>query len=132
MARLTPAVVRPSQTGTLVTMGAPNVDGDAIPPNAILLVTNASGGSITLTVDTPGNVGGLAIDQYSATVAAGTTELVGPFRDRHFVQSEGATEGLVHVNYSSQASVTRAVFAASLVGPRSIDFPRRRMQCPRS
>lgn len=113
MARLTPTVHRPSKTGTVVTMGAATVDGDAIPPGAFVLVTNGNVASLTVTVDTPGNVDGLAIDQYTATVAPSTTELIGPFPEAHYRQSEGATEGLVHLNYSVQSSVTRAVIASA-------------------
>lgn len=111
MARLTPSVVRASKAGTAVAMAAPNSDGDAIPPGAALLVTNASGGVLTLTVDTPGTVDGLAIDQQTATVADAATELVGPWPELHFRQSEGPTEGLVHVGYSTQTGVTRAAIA---------------------
>jgi hypothetical protein len=112
MARLTPAVHRPSQTGTVVTSGAPNADGDAIPPGAVLRVANANASPCVITVDTPGTVGGLAIEQYaSVSVATGTTELIGPFRETHFIQTTGATKGLVHVDYSVQTSVTREVIS---------------------
>jgi hypothetical protein len=114
MARLTPAMVNPTQTGAVVTMAAPNVDGDAIPANGTLLVTNANAGVLTITVDTPGTVGdGLSIGDHTLTVAAGTTELIGPFREQHFKQTSGATKGMVHVGYSIQASITRAVLGLS-------------------
>lgn len=111
MARLTPTVVRASQAGTAVTMAAPTAEGDAIPPGAALLVTNANASPLTITVDTPGTVGGLAIGQGSVTIPNATTRLVGPFREEHFRQTTGATEGLVHLDYSIQASITRAVIA---------------------
>ena len=63
MARLTPTVHRASQAGTVVNMTAPNSDGDAIPPGAAVLVTNANAAACVITIDTPGTVGGLAIDQ---------------------------------------------------------------------
>lgn len=110
MARLTPAVVNPSQAGEVVTMAAPNADGDAIPPNGTLLVTNANAASCVITVDTPGTVGsGLAVADHTVTVPTGQTRVVGPFPDAHFRQTSGATKGMVHVGYSVQASVTRAV-----------------------
>lgn len=114
MARLTPAMVNPTQAGAQVTMAEPNADGDAIPANGTLLVTNANASPCVITIDTPGTVGaGLAVADQTATVPAGETRLIGPFPDAHFRQTSGATKGKVHVGYSVQASVTRAVLGLS-------------------
>lgn len=113
MPRETPAVSRPSQDGATVTSGAAPVDGDAIPPNAFLRVTNGGAAAITLTVVTPGTVGsGLAISDHTITVPAGATRLVGPFPENHYRQNSGTTKGLVHVDYSAVTSVTREVLAS--------------------
>lgn len=112
MARQTPAAVRPSKAGTAFALSAAPavVDGDAIPPDAVLYVLNSSGSPITLTVVTPGvSADNLAIGDYTVTVPAGAGRLVGPFPDQVYVQQSGATSGLVHIDYSSTTTVTRAV-----------------------
>lgn len=112
MARQVPAVVKSTKAGTAVAMTAPVLaDGDAIPPNSVLLVTTA-GTAATLTVDTPGTgVDGVSIGQYTVTLPATGTRLVGPFPDPEYRQSSGATSGLVHIDYSSVTGVTRAVIS---------------------
>lgn len=111
MARVTPSAVRPSKAGTAYALSAPTVEGDAIGPAEVLHVKNGSGGSITLTVVTPGTVDGLAIGDYTLTIPAAGERLVGPFPEPHFRQPSGATKGRVHIDYSSVTSVTRAVIA---------------------
>lgn len=92
---------------------APTVDGDSIPSgNVFLWVENASGGSITVTVQTPGNVQGLAIAEAGGPVPAGQRRLFGPFPKylygQDYLQSDA---GMVRVDYSAFASVTRGVFS---------------------
>jgi hypothetical protein len=109
MARAVPTVSRATKAGTAYALAAAPVDGDALPPNAVLHVKNGAGAPITLTVVTPSTVDGLAIGDFTATVPAGGERLVGPFPEAHFRQTSGATKGLVHIDYSSVTSVTRAV-----------------------
>lgn len=80
MANLTPQPT--AVVGTTLTNTSPTVTvGDTVPPlNSKVFVKNASGGSINVTVVTPGN------DQYGnarpdivTAVAAGADALFGPF-----------------------------------------------------
>lgn len=113
MARDIPARIKGTKAGTAFAPTAPVLaNGDAIPPDAVLYVNNGSGAPITLTVDTPGDAGdGLAIAQYTVTIPATSARLVGPFSDQVYRQTSGPTAGLVHVDYSSATSVTRAVIS---------------------
>lgn len=109
MARNVLSPLRPSKPGTTVALTAATVDGDAIPPDAALWVNNGSAGTITLTVVTPGVVGdNLAVGDYTLTIPAAGVRLVGPFPEEYYRQVSGTTSGLVHVDYSAFASVTRA------------------------
>lgn len=108
MARNVLSPVRPSKPGSTVVPGAATVDGDAIPPDAALWVNNASGVSVTLTVVTPAvSADNLAISDFTLTVPAGATRLVGPFPEDIYRQQSGATSGMVHVDYAPFASVNR-------------------------
>jgi hypothetical protein len=114
MARQSPTVQRITRAGLNVTMTAPNVDGDILPAGQVALqVLNASGGSITVTVQTPGTDPATGVNRPELTVAvpAAGTRLIGPFPASLFAQPADATVGPlgVLVDYSAQASVTRAV-----------------------
>lgn len=81
-----------------------NVDGNSIPVGAILQVTNASAGSINVTVPTPGAVDGdLPLPDRVVAVGAGVTALIGRLGPV-FHQSDDT----IHVNYSAVTSVTVA------------------------
>lgn len=69
-------------------------------------VKNGAGAPITATFLTPGNVAGLAIADLVVTVANGTEKMIGPFEPGLFNQSDGK----VHVDWSSETSVTAGVF----------------------
>lgn len=108
MARNILSPVRPAKTGATVLPTAATVDGDAIPPDAALWVNNASAGTITLTVVTPAVAAdNLAIGDYTLTIPAAGVRLVGPFPEDVYRQQSGTTAGLVHIDYSAFASVTR-------------------------
>jgi hypothetical protein len=105
----------PTPDGTVVAMTAPAAagagNGDAIPVGSCLLVDNASASVLTLTIKAARTYLGHTLSDTTATVAAGTTALLGPFpADPYGVQS-GADVDRVHVEYSSVASVTRAVLS---------------------
>lgn len=85
--------------------------GDKIPakPHASVLVRNASGGSINVTVAVPGNDAyGTARPDFVVAVAAGATKAIGPFTS----DLEDPSDGLVALTYSAVTSVTIAAVAA--------------------
>jgi hypothetical protein len=72
-----------------------------------LYVKNASGSPITVTIDTPGLVDGLAIANLTVSVPATTGErMIGPFPPGIYNQADGN----VYVDWSSVTSVTAGVF----------------------
>ena len=75
---------------------------DTVPPDSIVRAINGSGGSVTLTVVTPGTVDGLAIADRTVAVPAGEHRYVRvprvPYRD--------PADGRVHLQWSAAASVT--------------------------
>lgn len=92
--------------------GAPNYTaaaaGDTAPvgPGLVLIVKNASGSSVTVTLATPATLPtGDAYPDKVYTVAATTGEqwipLIADYRD--------PTDGSAHISYSATTSVTRAV-----------------------
>ena len=112
MARTSKTTEKVTAAGLQPDMTAPTVDGDVIDANnAVLVVTNASGAPINVTVQTPATgAGGLAIEERIVAVAAGAVaKLIGPFPGEVYGQPSGADKGRVYVNYSAQASVTRGV-----------------------
>jgi hypothetical protein len=54
-----------------------------------------------VTVPTPRTVEGLAVSELTNTVAAGATELMGPFTPGTFNQPSGADRGKVYVDYDA-------------------------------
>ena len=101
---ITPQTV--AVTGTSVTFEAANVDGNKIDMTSapkILHVKNTNGATRTVTLVTPGTVGGLAIANRDVVVAAttGDTEIK---LDR-VVKNE---DGFCHVTYSAVTGVTVA------------------------
>ena len=72
-----------------------------------LYVKNASGSPITVTINTPGLVDGLAIADLTVSVPATTGErMIGPFPPGIYNQSDGS----VYVDWSSATSVTMGAF----------------------
>lgn len=109
MARTVLAPVAPSIDGTPISYTAPTADGDAVQAGTTLLVQNGSAGEVTVTLVTDALVGGLAVEDKAVPVAAGAEVLIAIPRDTIYREtSEGATFGMVQVDYSAVASVTRA------------------------
>jgi hypothetical protein len=77
------------------------VDKDA----TMLYVFNGGGGSITVTIATPGTLSGFAIGDVAVTLTAGTERFIGPLPSAYF--ADPAT-GHASVTYSGVASVTVA------------------------
>lgn len=113
MARNVITAVAPTIDGTPFTYSAVSAvagDGDAVQPGTVLLINNAAASPVTITIVTGGaSDQNLAISDYTFTIPATTQEAVGPIPGGPtWVQPTGVTAGLVHVDYSVSASVTRA------------------------
>ncbi|GAA2817465.1 hypothetical protein [Kribbella solani] len=110
MARTDVATQKIVGTGLAPNMTQPTVDGDVIDSGSVaVMVTNGSGASINVTAQTPAKSAGLDVAENIVAVAAGATQLIGPFPKGTYGQPSGADEGRVYIDYSAQASVTRAV-----------------------
>jgi hypothetical protein len=102
--------------GLTPNLTAPTVDGDVVDVGrCFLMVDNASGAAVTVTVVTPETVDGLAITDRAVSVAAGGVGFV-PLTSPHYRQTVGsaaqaADVGRAYVNYSAEASVTRGVIS---------------------
>lgn len=70
--------------------------------HTILIVTNGSGGSLTVTITTPGTVDGLAVADRTVSIANGAKKAIGPFTKSLYNDSDGN----VTVGYSATTSVT--------------------------
>jgi hypothetical protein len=111
-ARLTPATQTVPLAGLAVALTGPSVDGDVVDvgPGIFLVVNNGSGGSINVTVQTPGTVDGdLAVPERIVAVAAGVRTLI-PLTSKQYKRAAGVADaGKAYVDYSAVASVTRGV-----------------------
>lgn len=100
-------------TGVVDTLAASETDGESISnigSNAgrvWLEVNNGGGGSINVTVKTPGLAAGLEIAEQIIAVAAGVRKKIGPFPQPAIYNQ---TDGSVHIDYSAVTSVTSAAF----------------------
>lgn len=103
------------QAGTTANLTAPAVspNGDTIDTGrVILMVDNAGGSSINVTITPTATVSGLAVTPLVVAVAAGAIKLIGPLLPAVFGQLPGSADlGRAYVDYSAVASVTRGVFS---------------------
>lgn len=103
------AVIAPQQVdvdGLNPTMTAAAASQEFAPGDRIMLyISNASGGSITATITTPGTVQGQAIGDVPIVVPAGERRIAGPFAFADFA----AADGLADIGWSATTSVTFAV-----------------------
>lgn len=104
---LTPTAL--ASTGATVSLAAANADGHTIPGtgDVFLLVSNGSGGSITVTAVTPGTQDGLAISDQAVTIANGAQKIIGPFPPRSFTDE---ADNLVDIDFSAVTTVTCQAF----------------------
>ena len=70
--------------------------------HTILIVTNGSGGSVNVTLTTPGTVDGLAVADRVVAVGNGVKKAIGPFPRSLYNDSDGK----VTVAYDGTTSVT--------------------------
>lgn len=78
----------------------------------LLYIDNASGGSVTLTLDdpnTPVPEGSSAVNDAVITIAAGAKRFAGPFKTSRFNDADGR----VQMTWSATASVTWAAVSAA-------------------
>lgn len=100
---LTPTAV--TAAGATIALAAANADGSTIPGtgDVLLLVNNASGGSINVTAVTPGTQDGQAIADRVVAVGAGVQKIIGPFPPRTYTDE---ADSLVDIDFSAVTSVT--------------------------
>lgn len=116
MARTALASQTADSDGLTVAFTAANADGHSIAGggDVILLVDNASGGSVDVTVQTPATQDGLAIADQVVACATGEVTAIAGLHPRTFDRALGATDaGKVYVDFESVTSVT---VAALVVG----------------
>lgn len=90
--------------GTNPAPAAATGGGDKIAPSdrGALLIANGSGGSLTVTIDVPGNDKyGQARPNIAIAIPAGEARLIGPFPN-----DLAGTDGLVAITYSGVTSLT--------------------------
>lgn len=99
-------------------LAAANALGHVIDAGSVrLVVANASGGDVDVTVSATAALGGLDVEDLVVTVATATTAWIGPFAKGTFGQPAGAVEsgaddqGRVYVGFESVTSVTCGVVA---------------------
>ena len=102
---LTHQVIVP--TGLEQTYAAAHVDGNKFTNDGrmFLHVKNGAGAPITVTIQTPGTVGDLAIADQAVTVTNGEERMIGPFPPNIYNQADR----MVYVDYSSVTTITVAV-----------------------
>lgn len=99
-------VVRTGVKPVYVSAGAGGELHDAFPNDGrvILNVKNGAGAPITVTIETPGTVDGLAIAELIVTVPNAEERWIGPFPPNTYNQDAGT----VYVDYSAVTTITVA------------------------
>lgn len=114
MARTALTVQEITRTGLTPALTAANADGHSVAneERTFLIVTNGGGGSINVTVQTPGTVDTLAVSDLVVAVPNGQTRYIGPFSKSVYDQS-GADADKIYVDFSGVTSVTCGAFKLS-------------------
>ena len=97
------------RTGLTQALAAANADGSYVPNDGrmFLRVKNTNGAPITVTVETPGTVDGLAIGDLAVVIPATTGDkVIGPFPPDTYNQSDGT----IKVTFSAVTDVTIGAF----------------------
>ena len=108
MARTALTAAQIDEDGVVASLTAANADGHSVAfrDTLFLRVTNGSGSSITVTVQTPKTVSGLAVADRAITVAAGATTYINLGNAELYRQSSG----VVYVDFSAVTTVTVQAF----------------------
>lgn len=97
-------IVRTGLTAAYTAADGTNQNAFANDGRTYLHVKNGGGGSINVTIDTPGSVDGLAVGNLVVAVPAAGEKIIGPFPTNIYNQ----TDGKVYVDWSGVTSVTAA------------------------
>ena len=109
MSLTTLAVQQIVRTGLTPALAAANADGSYVPNDGrtFLQVKNGSAGAVTVTVETPGTVDGLAIGDLAVVVPLTVGDkIIGPFPPDTYNQPDGT----IKATFSAVASVTIGAF----------------------
>lgn len=109
MARTALVTQTPTYSGTVPTYAAADAANGMYFSNtgrSILHVKNGGGGSINVTIATPGTADGLALPDQVVAVAAGAEKMISLRNTGVYTQPDGTT----YVDFSGATSVTVAVF----------------------
>jgi hypothetical protein len=123
-----------SIAGTAPSYAAASAGGDTVAAgeDVFVLVRNASGSSVTLTVTTPGTHHSLDVDDLAVAIPAGEERLVGPltadlFGDQVQLAYSATTQvtvAAVQVGRLRAGYQVGAMFPAADLFPSSVLFPR--------
>lgn len=107
MARTALTVQVIARTGLDPAYSSANADGHSVQNTGreCVHVVNGGGGAITVTIQTPGTVDGLAVSDRTVSVPAGEDRIIGPFPVRDYNQPNTET---IYVDFSGVTSVTVA------------------------
>lgn len=105
---ITPTVI--SDAGTTMTLAAASGDGHKFPNTGreFVVVTNDYTATVTLTIITGGQAGGIAIDDVDVSLSAGASKIVGPFNPAIFNQNSGSDAGRIYLDWSAAVTGTVA------------------------
>lgn len=108
MARTSLSVQEISRTGLDPAYEAANGDGEKVVNDGktFVHVINGGGSPITVTVQHPGTVDGLAVADLTVTVTNAEDQMIGPFPGRF--NQVGTDVGQIYVDFSGVTTVTVA------------------------
>lgn len=106
MARADLTVQEISRSGLNPSYTAAATDGHSVENTGreFIHVKNGSGSSVTVTIQTPGTVDGLAVADRTVAVPASGERMIGPFAPGDYNQDDDA----IYVDYSAITTVTIA------------------------
>lgn len=89
--------------GTPASVGGDKFDNTG---TELIVVSNTSGGPLTVTFVTPPTIDGLAVADLTSVIPNGQNWLIGPFPPTWYSQVGGADAGRVLFNYSTVTGVS--------------------------
>lgn len=102
--KIVPTGLTPAFTGSLLTTNTYKVRNNG---NVVVQVKKSGAGDCTVTINTPGTVGGLAIAEQTVTVVATTGDkMIGPFPPSVYNDSSGD----LNITFSEITGLTMAAF----------------------
>lgn len=101
MARASQTTQQITKTGLSPALASPAAGGDVIDTGRVFLrVDNTGTAAATVTVITPIEIDGLALEDLTVSVPAGATRLIGPLSPTTFGQPAGSADaGRAYVDY---------------------------------